>query len=222
MDEKSVLNLISQSVRHILREYGAGWDERAEQEVSDRVADVAWNCLILGMREMFSEGRPAAFDELGRFQLADGKWEFEPADSILEAGALSMNHEEGNQLMAVHALYYISQATSLIKRIPDEVILPRVRGELNPEESLKRAIFSDTDELKYKVVCLQKLNAMFDAVAHLQASLSSVGKDDRRSQDQKIADDFAMSFGRLMNDELKKGGAGGIPGPVTVIPKISK
>lgn len=171
MDEKSVLNLISQAVRHIFREYGSGWNERDEKEVSDRVAEAAWNSLILCMRELLSDGQPVVFEEFGRFQLTDSKWVFEPADSLLEAGAMGLDRDKGNQLIATHALFYLSQAASLINRIPDDVILSDKSSEISLKEEILKNHILDLEDLEYRKLLRQKLSAIFDVIANLKVRL---------------------------------------------------
>lgn len=118
MDEKAILSLISHAVRQILREYGAGWNDIDEARIGDHIADVAWTALIVGARELLARGQPVILEEFGRFEVVDGSWRFDAAESLQEAKSLSLSPNQGNHFLAEHALYFLSRATELARQVP--------------------------------------------------------------------------------------------------------
>jgi cold shock CspA family protein len=159
MDEKAIQTLISHAVRQILRENGAGWNEIDESRISEQIADVAWTALIVGARESLAHSQPIVFEEFGRFDVVDGSWRFDAAESLQEARSLSLSPKEGNQFLAEQALYFLSRAFELARRVPADTPLVESSG-LSPEQKLVNAIFGEREVLFGDVVHGRALRLM--------------------------------------------------------------
>lgn len=148
MDEKVILQLISHSIRQVLRENGSGWNEVDEARICEQLADVAWTALIVGAREALSRGDSVVLEEFGRFDIVDGSWHFIAAESLQEAKAISMEPSAGHAFVALQSLDYLSIAARLAKYVPKQFRLRKNvddRGE-TPEEKYLQAIFGESDE----------------------------------------------------------------------------
>jgi hypothetical protein len=156
MNEKAVLGLVAHAVRQVLREYGAAWNEKDEELVAEHIADIAWTALIVGAREALSRGEPVVLAEFGRFELKGNSWQFEAAESLQAAAAVSLPATKGNQLLAEKALYLLSTATEIARRVPPDTYVG-----LSPEEKLLQEIFSEEKiKRKFSDLIQEKLRAL--------------------------------------------------------------
>ncbi len=123
MKEETTLALLSQFMKKLLNHCDQNWDPEELGELSERLADAAWNALILFVRLSLTRGEPATFEEIGRFERTDTGVHFEPAASLLEAAALDLKTGKGRTWTAERAVFYLTQGVDLLETIPENLEL---------------------------------------------------------------------------------------------------
>ena len=164
MNEQVVLNLIAHAVRQVLRENGAGWEPSDEERIGAQIADIAWTALIVCARETLSRGETLVIEEFGRFEVVEGSWHFDAAESLQEAKSLSLPANEGNQFLAEKALYYLDLTTELVHRVPPDTPVT-LRERMTPEEEIIDGflVFGHKKEEKFADLVRERANALLTA-----------------------------------------------------------
>ena len=163
MDERTLLRLLTQIVNRFLADVGTELitDTSRRTELSKRLAEVAWNGLILLMRQCLAAGKPMILDELGRFEkrTRDDNWKFVPASSLEHAYALNLPVEEGYHRLARRALICLGEAKDLLDGIGGDLDVPVSDKELE-EFEVRRALFGDkrlVDTEKLSIGALKRI-----------------------------------------------------------------
>lgn len=139
MNEEAIINLISHTARQILRENGAEWSERDEIRISEEIADAAWTALIVGARTILERGQPFILEGVGCFDVIEGKWQFDAAETLQNAKSLSLPLEGGQEFLANQVFYLLNKATQLISKVPADMACTKRTGlssEQEPFDSL--------------------------------------------------------------------------------------
>lgn len=119
MDEKIILQLLSRIIAKYLDEIEHEWKSDQRKEISERVAKVAWNGLILLLRQTLTEKQTVTLSELGRFESREGgEWRFLPAASLEEAYSFSLPAQEGVAESARCLLYFLKEAREILAALP--------------------------------------------------------------------------------------------------------
>lgn len=132
MDEKTIIDLISLSIQSIIRIYGSPWSERDEKEIVERIADTAWNGLILGLRETLSKKEDISLEEFGHFEKTEGEnsWIFYPAESLIESIALGHDTVKADEYLVDQCLFFFTQSEVIILKILRMILLDsKAKGE---------------------------------------------------------------------------------------------
>lgn len=128
MNEKTLLTLLSQTINQIIdRTVSHSWIDKEKEELSTHLADLAWNSLILMIRNCLANGKQATIEELGTFSFVNSEVTFHPTASLLEGAALTMTLPEGHQFLARQAVSYLQEALRIIDSIPTDVKVPAER-----------------------------------------------------------------------------------------------
>jgi len=138
MDETTTLRLMSHLVGQIINHYDSEGNINVEQrkQFSDKVAEAAWEGLVVMMRQSFAASESVVLEHVGRFEKRGEQWIFSPAASLAEADAVSLPPQEGREQLANHALFYLEQGEEILERIPRDV---EIRLKVRVGEEVIRA-----------------------------------------------------------------------------------
>lgn len=183
MDEQTTLKLMSQLVKQVINRYATGRAIAPEQrdEMAERVAEAAWEGLIVMLRQSFAEGQGVMLEHLGSFQKHKGQWLFMPAASLVEADAASLSEEEAPEMLARQALFYLTEGTEILDRLPKDLALePQTRVRTVGE--LRRLIMGGevalgllSDEVRGLAMRLRRLADRLTGAAEEPAPYASAG-----------------------------------------------
>lgn len=169
MNEDTILKLLSQFVKQLLEQFEQSLAPEDLDTFAERVADAAWNALLLFLRHSLGHDQPAILEEVGRFERSDTGVNFEPAASLVEAASLSLESREGQLWLADRALFYLDQGVELLEDIPEDLELKTRRSQIErakkifgSEEKILRAILGE------KIRLLKLSDAVHDAGQRLE------------------------------------------------------
>lgn len=121
--EAALLTSLSKLVTYFLDQVPDLNDKPETREaIARRLADTAWNGLLLLLRDALARHPSATLDGLGRFELRDdGAITFSPDASLLEASTALMETQDRHRRLGSQAAFYLLQALTLIDAMPKDV-----------------------------------------------------------------------------------------------------
>lgn len=167
MDEQIIMRFLSNIISRYLDQVDHDWQVDQKKEISERIAEKAWDGLILLLRQTLLETTTVTLSELGRFERNGMEWKFWPAASLEEAAAFTLPAEEGYRASGQSVLHFLRSARELLEVIPSDIqnfalviaANAEVRGEEHARLALSAAILQELSHIDRKALSLLKADA---------------------------------------------------------------
>ena len=126
MNEETLLLLLKRLTSQLVEHFDEKNRLSRREDFADRVAEGAWEGLVFMLRQSLAKEDFVVLKDVGTFRREKGGVSFEPAASLVQAAGLRAPAPEAYEEQARRALFYLHEATELLRCIPYDV---KVRAE---------------------------------------------------------------------------------------------
>jgi hypothetical protein len=141
MMQSTVRSLLTRLTEQLVVYFLEDGQIKHQDEFVARLADGAWDGLILLLRQSIATEDEVMLEEIGVFRKNENRWEFHPAASLLEVDAMKLSEEDESKQLAQTSLFYLDQATELLGQLERD---PVIHSEsMSPESKLLRSVFGE-------------------------------------------------------------------------------